>query len=128
VSHGPLAEYTDHAVSVFFFGPNEHAGPPDEAWLRTVEAINSKNTFMEIADQLDVPVPVTIPYDDVARHLGGGHRERALPLLPEGRGVRLRGRHLPLRGPPTNSNPPQRRVRARHARCRSSRRSSPTAS
>lgn len=67
LSHGPMAEYPDHAVSVFFFGPNEHAARADEAWLRTVEAINSKNTFMEIADRLDVPVPVTISYDEVAR-------------------------------------------------------------
>ncbi|MCG6943057.1 MAG: peptide ligase PGM1-related protein [Thiohalocapsa sp.] len=69
VGHERLAEHPEHAVSVFFFGPAEHAVRPDERWLQTVAAINSKNTFMEIAGRLDVPVPLTVPYasiDDIA--------------------------------------------------------------
>jgi hypothetical protein len=69
VSHARLAEHPDHGVSVFFFGPDEHAVRPDERWLNTVAAINSKNTFMEMADRLGVPVPLTIPFasvDDLA--------------------------------------------------------------
>lgn len=65
VGHAPLAEHPEHAVSVFFFGPAEHAARPDERWLQTVAAINSKNTFMEIADRLGVPVPLTLPYASV---------------------------------------------------------------
>ncbi len=65
VSHPRLADYPEHAVSVFFFGPDEHAVRPDQRWLDTVAAINSKNTFMEVAHQLEVPVPLTIPFASV---------------------------------------------------------------
>jgi hypothetical protein len=65
VSPARLADYPEHTVSVFFFGPDEHAARPDERWLGTVAAINSKNTFMRVADQLGVPVPLTIPYESV---------------------------------------------------------------
>jgi hypothetical protein len=66
VGLAPLAAHPEHVVSVFFFGPAEHEARPDDAWFRTVEAINSKNTFMEVADRVNVPVPLTIPYPDVA--------------------------------------------------------------
>jgi hypothetical protein len=65
VSHARLAEYPEHTVSVFFFGPDEHAVRPDQRWLDSVAAINSKNTFMAVADELGVPVPRTIPFATV---------------------------------------------------------------
>jgi hypothetical protein len=65
LSHARLAEYPEHALSVFFFGPDEHAARPDERWYRAVAAINSKNTFMALAEQLGVPVPLTTPFDSV---------------------------------------------------------------
>ena len=69
VGHAPLAEHPDHEISVFFFGPDQHAVRPDAQWLEAVAAINSKNTFIAIADELGVPVPLTLPYprvDDIA--------------------------------------------------------------
>jgi hypothetical protein len=62
VSRARLAEHPERGVSVFFFGPDEHSVRPDERWLRSVAAINSKNTFMELAVRLGVPVPLTIPF------------------------------------------------------------------
>jgi len=64
--HEVLADHPDHAVSVFFFGVDEHAARPDPDWFRIVETINSKNAFMTAADQLKVPVPVTWPFPAVA--------------------------------------------------------------
>ena len=64
--HQVLADHPDHAVSVFFFGVDEHAARPDPDWFRIVETINSKNAFMTAADRLKVPVPVTWPFAAVA--------------------------------------------------------------
>ncbi|MGB5735609.1 MAG: ATP-grasp domain-containing protein, partial [Thiohalocapsa sp.] len=61
-----LSDHPKHAVSVFFFGANEHTARPDAAWFRIVETINSKNAFMTAADRLKVPVPVTWPFAAVA--------------------------------------------------------------
>jgi hypothetical protein len=98
VGLAPLAAHPEHVVSVFFFGPAEHEARPDDAWFRTVEAINSKNTFMEVADRVNVPVPVDHPLSGRRGHLRGGHPISTLPLLPEGRGLCLRGRDLSVRG------------------------------
>jgi hypothetical protein len=65
LSHDRLAEHPERAVSVFFFGPNEHRVRPDARWLDAVAAINSKNTFMALAHRCGVPVPQTIPFDSV---------------------------------------------------------------
>ncbi|MGD9409044.1 ATP-grasp domain-containing protein [Thiohalocapsa sp.] len=65
VNRARLAEYPALTPSVFFFGPDEHAVRPDQRWLDVVAAINSKNTFMELAHQLDVPVPRTTPFASV---------------------------------------------------------------
>ncbi len=62
LSHARLADYPDHDVSVFFFGPDEHAVRPNRPWLDAVAAINSKNTFMDITERLAVPVPLTLPF------------------------------------------------------------------
>jgi len=65
--HDLLAQHAGHEVSVFFFGPAEHAARPDDAWLRVVRTINSKNAFMAEAARLGVPVPRTQPFAAVAR-------------------------------------------------------------
>jgi hypothetical protein len=58
-SHGVLAEHREHAVSVFFFGDGEQRVRPDRRWFGVVEHINCKNRFMQAAEALGVPVPVT---------------------------------------------------------------------
>ncbi|ESQ13350.1 MAG TPA: ATP-grasp domain-containing protein [Chromatiaceae bacterium] len=57
-----LADHPDHEVSVFFFGPDEHQARPDDAWFQIVDTINSKNSFMDMANRLGVPVPLTRPF------------------------------------------------------------------
>lgn len=66
LDHRVLAEHPEHAVSVFFFGADEHQARPDDAWFRIVDTINCKNAFTAAADRLGVPVPVTRPYAAVA--------------------------------------------------------------
>jgi hypothetical protein len=61
-----LADYPEHEPSVFFFGDAEQRRRPDERWHRTVEFINSKNRFMALANDLEVPVPRTLCFDEVA--------------------------------------------------------------
>jgi hypothetical protein len=63
LSHTRLAERSDCEISVFFFGRDEHAARPDARWFRAVQAINSKNTFMALATELGVPVPLTIAFE-----------------------------------------------------------------
>jgi hypothetical protein len=62
VGHDHLTHHPEHAVSVFFFGRDEHQARPDDAWYRAVQTINCKNAFMAAAEQLGVPVPVTRPF------------------------------------------------------------------
>ena len=45
--------------SVFFFGPDECRFWGDNAWMETVDFINSKNNFMSLAHELGVDVPQT---------------------------------------------------------------------
>ena len=52
--------------SVFFYGPSENCFWGDNDWLKTVEYINSKNNFMSLAKLLDVDVPTTLCFDNVA--------------------------------------------------------------
>jgi hypothetical protein len=61
-----LRDFPDHELSVFFFGPNEHRARPNPAWLNAVADINSKNRFMHHAERLEVPIPSTCCFDDVA--------------------------------------------------------------
>lgn len=60
-----MAQYPEHTPSVFFFGSDEQLARPDESWHRVVDYINSKNNFMDLAEQLGVPVPHTCCYADV---------------------------------------------------------------
>jgi hypothetical protein len=61
-----LSTYPDHVPSVFYFGDAEQQMRPDDAWHRAVDSINSKNRFMALADDLGVPVPATLCFDEVA--------------------------------------------------------------
>jgi hypothetical protein len=61
-----LARHAGHKPSVFFFGPEECRNWGDDAWLETVEFINSKNNFMALANQLGVDVPLTHCYDSAS--------------------------------------------------------------
>jgi hypothetical protein len=63
--HRFLADYPEHDLSVFFFGPAEQEARPDQPWFRVVDYINSKNRFMALADALGVPVPRTLCFDGV---------------------------------------------------------------
>ncbi len=65
VNPASLGEHIGFQPSVFFFGPNECLYWGDRAWLETVDFINSKNNFMQLADQLGVPVPQTRCFDRV---------------------------------------------------------------
>ncbi|WP_242477056.1 ATP-grasp domain-containing protein [Halochromatium glycolicum] len=60
-----LSAYPEHEPSVFFFGAAEQRVRPDERWHQTVDYINSKNRFMDLADNLGVPVPKTLCFDRV---------------------------------------------------------------
>jgi hypothetical protein len=58
-----LGRHSERAPSVFFFGPREHAARPDDDWLEVVETINSKNSFVQLADRLGVPIPRTLCFE-----------------------------------------------------------------
>jgi len=51
--------------SVFYFGPKECTYWGDQDWLEAVEFINSKNNFMELAEKLNVDVPITFCFDRI---------------------------------------------------------------
>ncbi|MEM1238764.1 MAG: ATP-grasp domain-containing protein [Cyanobacteria bacterium P01_H01_bin.26] len=67
-----LAQYASDQVSVYFFGhgfEHEHRCAQrlqqlDGDWYKTVRYINSKNNFMELAQQLGVAVPFTQCFSD----------------------------------------------------------------
>ncbi|MCG8087085.1 MAG: ATP-grasp domain-containing protein [Candidatus Thiodiazotropha taylori] len=60
-----LARHTGYKPSVFYYGPHEYRNWGDHAWLETVEYINSKNNFMQLARQLGIDVPATHCFDSV---------------------------------------------------------------
>jgi len=60
-----LGSHINYHPSVFFFGPDECKYWGDQQWLDTVEYINSKNNFMELAHKLGVDVPQTLCFDSV---------------------------------------------------------------
>jgi hypothetical protein len=67
VSFKVLMEHPEYDVSVFFFGDAMHQAESDENWLRqldndwldVVQYINSKNNFIQLAEELGVDVPKT---------------------------------------------------------------------
>jgi hypothetical protein len=60
-----LGKHVSHFPSVFYFGPHECRNWGDHEWLGTVEYINSKNNFIEVAQQLGVEIPQTLCFDSV---------------------------------------------------------------
>jgi hypothetical protein len=67
-SFSVLADYPDYEISVFFFGDAVHKASLDEDWfsrldqdrLKVVQFINSKNNFIQLAEELGVSVPKTL--------------------------------------------------------------------
>lgn len=51
--------YPQYEASYFYFGEEQHQIARNENWFQVVEYINSKNHFMELAQQLDMRVPET---------------------------------------------------------------------
>ena len=60
-----LSAHDGYNPSVFFFGPEEGKVWNDPDWVETVDFINSKNNFMQLADELGVSVPQTQCFDSV---------------------------------------------------------------
>lgn len=60
-----LGAHIGYQPSVFYFGPNEYENWGDNQWYETVDYINSKNNFMELAEELGVDVPKTLCFDNV---------------------------------------------------------------
>jgi hypothetical protein len=65
VSLQQIAQHQSLKPSVFYFGPDECKVYEDPEWLETVEFINSKNNFIELAEKLDIKIPQTQCFDDV---------------------------------------------------------------
>ena len=65
VSLQQIARHQSYKPSVFYFGPDESKVCDDPEWLETVEFINSKNNFIELAENLGIDVPQTQCFDDV---------------------------------------------------------------
>ena len=61
-----LGRHGGYHPSVFYFGPGQSLFWGDQRWLESVEYINSKNNFAKLADQLGVPIPATLPFDNPA--------------------------------------------------------------
>lgn len=72
-----LGNYIGYHPSVFYFGPDQYLNWGDHEWLATTEYINSKNNFMKVADELGVPVPKTVSFNNI-REIDG----RTLDEMP----------------------------------------------
>lgn len=57
-----LTDYSEYDLSVFIFDEYVNKTRPNTKFLQTVNALNSKNSFMKIANQLNIPVPQTFCY------------------------------------------------------------------
>jgi hypothetical protein len=58
-----LGAHIGYQPSVFYYGNEENRYWGDSFWLDTVEYINSKNNFIELANELGVDVPDTLCFD-----------------------------------------------------------------
>lgn len=56
-------EFPEHKLSTFYFGRQANSVSPDPQRLRIVEAMNKKNEFIELAEELGAPVPRTWKYN-----------------------------------------------------------------
>lgn len=72
VSLSILTDYANYEASVFFFGnatnqvdfDDDWFASRDSDWFNTVKFINSKNNFMQLAQELGVSVPKTVCFDN----------------------------------------------------------------
>jgi hypothetical protein len=72
LSFDHLRRHPEYGVSVFIFGDALHGDDDDAHWFRdrnrkwqdTVEYINSKNDFIDLANRLQIPVPTTLCFED----------------------------------------------------------------
>jgi hypothetical protein len=78
VSIERMADYPDYSPSVFYFGDALHQDSRDrhyfhrldQHWYSVVAFINSKNNFMQLAQELGVAVPYTQCYKDITEVTG----------------------------------------------------------
>lgn len=58
-----MSKFPQLTPSVFFFGEKAHQSRPDQSWYEIVKLMNSKNRFMTVATDLNVPVPFTLCFE-----------------------------------------------------------------
>lgn len=61
---GVANRFPDLELSPFLFGPQVHSVRPDERWLRIATKMNEKNEFIQLCQDLGLPVPVTCTFVD----------------------------------------------------------------
>lgn len=61
-----LGSHIGYQPTVFYYGPAECKYWGDYEWMNTVEYINSKNNFMQLATRLGIDIPQTLCFDSVA--------------------------------------------------------------
>ncbi len=66
--HDQVREFPNHDLSVFYFGPAEDAVRPNRRWRDTAAYLNSKNNFVRLCQELNVPVPITVCVDQSEPH------------------------------------------------------------
>ena len=64
VSYDHLKRHSQRQVSVFFFHDSIEVSRPDANWTRTVDYVNDKNNFMDLAGELGMAVPMTLRFSD----------------------------------------------------------------
>lgn len=57
-----LNDFPDHEVSAFIFSPEINMVRENIHWLRAVERMNSKNQFVRLCEEMNIPVPKTWLY------------------------------------------------------------------
>lgn len=60
LDHSEFARHEAEDISVYFFSTEANQVRPDSAWFSTAGALNSKNAFVGICAELDVPTPATV--------------------------------------------------------------------
>jgi hypothetical protein len=61
-----LQNYSQYEGSYFYFGAEQHQAARNENWFQVVDYINSKNNFMQLAQQLGMMVPKTLCFDSLS--------------------------------------------------------------
>ena len=60
-----LGKFIGFHPSVFFFGPQQYFSWGDNEWLAIVDYINSKNNFIQLANDIGIKVPMTLSFNSV---------------------------------------------------------------